>query len=199
MTAIKPIALVDMDGTVADYDKGLRTAMEALRSPEETGPTVIHSHTKKDWPAHYRNRVNMIRSQVGWWKNLGTLADGFQIVQMLKDLEFEIHVLTKGPEQSVNAFSEKVCWCQKHLPGVPVTLTEKKALVYGRVLVDDWPPYIEPWLKARPRGIVILPDRPWNTGFTHHNVFRAVLDPNTGLLAHPEDIFERLRFAATRE
>ena len=84
----------------------------------------------------------------------------------------EIHVLTKGPKSSPNAFTEKVCWCKQHMPGVPVTLTENKGLVYGRVLVDDWPSYVEAWLKFRARGLVIMPDRPWNQGFEHPNLVR---------------------------
>ena len=36
-------------------------------------------------------------------------------------------------------------WCQHHLPGVPVTITMDKGLVYGKVLVDDYPPYVERW------------------------------------------------------
>lgn len=193
----QPIALVDMDGTIADYDAALKRDMARLRSPEETGPEVIHG-SKKNMPEFYRNRINMIRSQNGWWQNLGTLKDGFQIVGMLKLLGFEIHVLTKGPEESPNAFTEKVRWCQQHLPGIPVTLTEKKALVYGRVLVDDWPPYVEPWLKSRSRGLVVMPDRAWNQGFSHPNLVRAVVDPINGLLDNPDEVFERLQHAAER-
>jgi hypothetical protein len=193
----KPIALVDMDGTVADYDAALRRDMAKLRSPEETGPAVIHG-SKKKMPDYYRNRVNMVRSQSGWWESLGVLRDGFQIVGLLQRLDFEIHVLTKGPEESTNAFTEKVRWCHKHLPGTPVTLTEKKQLVYGRVLVDDWPPYAEPWLEARPRGLVVMPDREWNKDFSHPRMIRAFVDPSTGLLANPGDVFAKLQHAAER-
>jgi len=196
------IALVDMDGTIADYDLGIQVNMDLIRSPEETGPTVFHG-VKEDQPDYYRNRVKMIRNQAGWWKNLLTLPDGFQIVGMLKKLGFEIHVLTKGPKSSPNAFTEKVCWCKKHLPGVPVMLVENKGLVYGRVLVDDWPPYVEAWLKARPRGLVVMPDRPWNQGFSHSNVVRAYVnstpgDEQEGLLANLEEVYIALKSAYDR-
>lgn len=52
---------------------------------------------------------------------------------------------------------KKVQWCQKHLQGVNITITTDKSLVYGRVLVDDYPDYIESWLNWRPRGKVIMP------------------------------------------
>ena len=197
-----PIALVDMDGTIADYDTGMRVGLEALRSPEETGPVVIHG-SKADMPEHYRARVKMVRNQAGWWKHLLILPDGFQIVEMLKNIGFEIHVLTKGPKSSPNAFTEKICWCKRHMPGVPVTLTENKGLVYGRVLVDDWPSYVEAWLKFRLRGLVVMPDRPWNQGFEHPNVVRARLypddHPNARMLSNYDEVFEALKAAFARE
>lgn len=196
------IALVDMDGTIADYDTGMRVHMEDIRSPEETGPLLYHG-AKEEMPEFYRNRVKLIRNQAGWWKNLLILPDGFQIVEMLKNLGYVIHVLTKGPKSSPNAFTEKVCWCSKHMPGIPVTLTEDKGMVYGRVLVDDWPPYVESWLKSRPRGLNIMPDRPWNQGFEHPNMVRAKLypddHPNARMLSNYDEVFSALKAAFSRE
>jgi len=40
--------------------------------------------------------------------------------------------------------------------------SQKKSLVYGKVLVDDWPDYYLPWLGVRPRGLVTVPAHPWN-------------------------------------
>ncbi len=43
---------------------------------------------------------------------------------------------------------------------------------YGKVLVDDWPKYLEPWLNNRPRGIGIMPAQEWNKDFKHERVVR---------------------------
>jgi 5'(3')-deoxyribonucleotidase len=199
--AEKPVALVDMDGTVADYDTGIRWYMDDIRSPEETGPEVYHGFEEPE-PDFYRARVVLIRNQAGWWRNLMPLPDGLQIVRMLEDLGFEIHVLTKGPKTSPNAWTEKVEWCKKHLPEIPVTIASDKGLVFGRVLVDDWPPYVVDWLKFRPRGLVVMPDRPWNQGFEHPNVVRAFVNQNgarcSHLLTNREEVFERLQRAYDR-
>jgi len=72
-------------------------------------------------------------------------------------------------------------------------------MVYGRALVDDWPPYVEAWLEYRPRGLVIMPDRPWNQGFSHPNVVRALGDPESGRNTNKEEIITRLQHAAERE
>ncbi|MGA0270493.1 MAG: hypothetical protein ACO3ME_09370, partial [Ilumatobacteraceae bacterium] len=82
-------------------------------------------------------------------------------------------------------------WCREHLPGDLVTISSDKSMVYGRVLMDDWPPYVVPWLKARPRALVILPDRPWNQGFEHPRVIRYTGD-------NDDVVFEALKLAFIR-
>jgi hypothetical protein len=149
-------------------------------------------HGKAEWPDHYRARVDLIRGQAGWWKNLGRLDDGFRVVDMMRRIGFEIHVLTKGPKKSPNAWTEKVQWCQCNMPGDLVTISSDKSMVYGRVLMDDWPGYVVEWLKARPRGLVIMPDRPWNQGFEHPRMVRYYGD-NDG------EVFEALKAAFVRE
>jgi 5'-nucleotidase len=57
-----------------------------------------------------------------------------------------------------------------------VTITMDKGLVYGKVLVDDYPEYALRWLKWRKRGLVIMPNQPWNQGFEHPQVHRYTGD-----------------------
>ena len=45
-------------------------------------------------------------------------------------------------------------------------------MVYGKVLYDDYPDYIERWLKHRPRGLVVMPVNDHNKSFDHPNVFK---------------------------
>jgi len=98
----------------------------------------------------------------GFWRNLAPLPLGFQLVQQLTDLDFEIHLLTKGPADHSLGWMEKVDWCRHYLPHLPVTISEAKSLVYGSVLVDDWPPFIERWLHHFPSGFVVASAQPWN-------------------------------------
>ena len=55
---------------------------------------------------------------------------------------------------------------------VKITMTEDKGLVYGKILVDDFPEYIERWLQWRPRGLVIMPAHEHNEQFKHPNIIR---------------------------
>ncbi len=85
-------------------------------------------------------------------------------------------MLTKGPRTNAPAWSEKLEWVQKHLPDVAgVHVGSDKSLVYGRVLVDDFPDYFESWLNVRPRGLVVCVAQPWNARFANNadpRVFR---------------------------
>lgn len=161
------IALIDMDGTLADYDKGIRQGLDKLRSPEEEIYEDIYNS-----PSWIKARCDLIKKQPEFWSNLEKIELGFRVLDVLKDLEYKLMVLTKGPVRTTSAWTEKRDWCHKHLPGVPVTITEDKGLVYGKVLFDDFPPYIEKWLEWRPRGKVLMLDYDYNRNFQHTNVLR---------------------------
>jgi 5'-nucleotidase len=164
MAKVGLVGLVDMDGTLCDYEGTMARDLAALRAPGE--PPAMGD---EPW---LRARESAIRRQPGWWRGLPRFQLGFDVLAELQALQFEVHVLTKGPASAPNSWTEKLEWCQQHLPGVPVTITMDKGLVYGKVLVDDWPPYVERWLAWRPRGLVILPAHPHNAGFSHRNAIR---------------------------
>lgn len=169
------MALVDLDDTVADYSGSLREGMRRIQAPSE--PAFQDRMHDREEP-YMEARRKLIQRQSGFWRDLAPIARGFEIVEELRKQHFAIHVLTKGPKTTPNAWSEKKEWCDKHLPEATVTIAGDKSLVYGRVLVDDWPPYFTQWLQVRPRGLVICVAHPWNESFAkgaaneHPNVFR---------------------------
>lgn len=168
MNEIDRIALVDLDGTVADYDSALAYEMEQLRSPKES---IFNGWD--DVPPYIERRRHLIKRTTKFWKNLPRLKLGFEIVEELEKLGFSLHVLTKGPKKCRKAFTGKAKWVDKHLPQAALHISDQKSLVYGRILVDDFPPYFEKWLKVRPRGLVVCVAQAWNLGFHNGtNIFR---------------------------
>jgi len=155
----EPVALVDLDGTLCDFDLAMKEALERLRSPLED--SKLDEFAYEDVP-HIKARRRLIKSQPGFWRNLPVLPLGFDILDMLQELGFRPHILSKGPFHVAAAWGEKVEWCRAHVPHLPIILSEDKGLVYGKTLVDDWPPYFERWLTWRPRGLVVIPAQPWN-------------------------------------
>ena len=166
----RPIALFDMDGTLADYDRKLKDDLFRIASPDDPPVESIYGNL----PPHIEARRHMITSQVGWWLGLEPFPLGWDVLEVVKSLDFRIVVLTKGPASKPSAWTEKVQWCDRHLKGMVegVTITHDKGLVYGKVLVDDFPNYIDRWLEWRPRGVVIMPAHQHNEGFSHPNVVR---------------------------
>ncbi len=160
-----------MDGTIADFDGAMQAGLAALRSPHEPEPDLVDGW--KEGLPWLAARRQLIKNQVGFWRNLPVIEDGMLTLRLIERLGFETHILTKGPYKTTSAWTEKVEWCRHYLPETPVTVTEDKGLVYGRVLFDDWPSYIQRWLEWRPRGLVLMLDQPWNQGFEHPNVFRV--------------------------
>lgn len=168
MEETKPIALIDMDGTLADFEQAMNTALISMRSPHE--PQVLYA--RDDDPPYIRTRRKYIKNLPGFWLGLPPLQQGFQIVDLLASFDFELHILTKAPSNTPAAASEKIQWCLKYIPEALITISDKKSLVYGKILVDDWPEYIDAWLKYRPRGTVIMPAHPYNEHYSHPNVLR---------------------------
>ena len=167
---MKKIALFDLDDTLAAYSDALKRDLELLRSPYE--PEISDLLFTKD--SYLETRRQMITSQVGWWLKLEKFKLGWDILEEVKKLDFQIVILTKGPSSKFSAWSEKVEWCSNHLKEYidGVTITHNKGIVYGKLLVDDYPDYISDWLKWRPRGLVIMPANDRNKDFKHQNVVR---------------------------
>lgn len=154
------ICLFDLDGTLADYDGAMQREFDKL--------TGVGSDAKG------REALRrLISHQPGFWRNLPPYKPGFNILRVARALGFECHVLTKGPRAYSPAWAEKLDWCRTHVPDLNITISQKKSLVYGKVLVDDWPGYYKPWLQVRPRGLVVVPAHAWNDGECDHpNIVR---------------------------
>lgn len=157
----EPIGLFDLDGTLADFDKSMLAHLAMLRGPEEDPK---HDETAYEGFPHMRARRRLIKQLPGFWRNFERLQAGFEILTIMNELKFSNYILSKSPRKFPLAASEKMSWCIEHVPHMPVILSEEKALVYGKVLVDDWPEYVEAWIKYRPRGLVISVAQRWNEG-----------------------------------
>lgn len=173
------VALIDLDGTVADYDKAMTAEMRKIQHPTEVPYSTRMNNGEE--PAYMMARRKMIQSRPGFWRNLEQLKLGFEILSEIRKIGFNLHILTKAPslrEQNAptfpeaNAWSEKAIWSMENIPDALVHLSSDKSLMYGRVLMDDWPPYFLKWLAVRPRGLVVSVAQLWNKDVDHPNVIR---------------------------
>ena len=164
------IGLFDLDGSLADYDKAVLTGLARLQAPHE--PLIDAVRPAFEIP-HLYARIDLITREPGWWLNLEPIALGFQILELAKEIGFQIQVLTQGPKTNPLAWKEKVEWCQRHLGSdTDIHITRNKGLVYGKFLYDDYPVYMLRWLEHRPRGLGIMPVNSSNADFRHPQVVR---------------------------
>jgi 5'-nucleotidase len=169
----EPVALFDLDGTLADFDGAMQKGMSELAGP---GEAPWEAGREDDEPSYLTARRRLLKQRPGFWRGLKEFPDGFALLDMAVVVGYRIMILSRGPSANSAAWAEKLDWVQRHVissgraPGCEITLTMDKSLTYGRVLVDDWPEYILSWLRWRERGLVIMPSRPWNKTFAHPQV-----------------------------
>jgi len=167
---LEKIALFDLDGTLCDYEKGLEDSMKLLQSPEEASFSGV---PRDGAPAYLKARADIIRINPEWWATLPKFKLGFDIWDLAEKLGYRRMILTQGPKRNPNAWTGKKLWIDRNLGlDTEITITRDKGLVYGKILVDDWPEYIERWLAWRPRGLVIMPASKANENYKHPQVVR---------------------------
>jgi len=153
-----PIALIDLGDTLCECTPALGAALQRLRQPGERQ----EDEALVPLPAYLETRRRHVMSAPNFWRDLPPRGPGLELLALLRDVGFRVHVLTKGPRDAAHVWAEKVAWCREHVPGVPVTVTDDKARVHGHVLVDDWLPYVEDWQLQWPDGLAIVPAQSWN-------------------------------------
>jgi len=172
----KSVALFDMDGTLCDYVNAMLRDLEKLRAP---GEEFVDPFIFREDPTYQYlwNRMDLIKSSVEWWANLPRFELGFDILNMAQDLDYECEILTQIPKVNSTvrgaALDGKQRWIAQHLgENIDYTMTRDKSKHYGRVLVDDFPGYIIPWLKHRKHGLVIMPANDYNSSYSDSRVIR---------------------------
>ena len=156
-----PIALIDLGDTLCDCTSALTSGMARLRASGED----MADWGLKSLPPHLEARRQKVMATPGFWRDLAPLPLGFELMRLLQAEGFGVHIVTKGPYDVPQAWADKVAWCRRHVPKVPVVVTDDKALVYGHVLVEDWLPYLARW-QQRWSGLAIVPAQPWNVHAT---------------------------------
>lgn len=170
------LALFDMDDTLFNYSLQMRLDILALASPtedaDELRDTDIFQLIKK-YP-HIERRAEVIKTIPGWWRDLPPYRPGWRLFDLATKIGYCTKIITKGPRSKSHAWAEKLDCITEHFgPDQPIDIVGKdKAGIYGRVLVDDYPHYVDQWLEHRPRGLAILPAQPCNAGYHHPNAIR---------------------------
>lgn len=172
VSEIENVGLFDLDSSLADFEKALLRDLRAVQSPDEPPLTGANLWEMEQLP-HIRARMDLIKSVPGWWFKLQPILKGFAVYKLAADLEFRNEILTKGPRTKSRAWMEKVDWCLHHFGNeVDIHIVMNKGRVYGKFLYDDYPAYMDQWLKHRPRGLGIMPTTAQNADYRHPQVIK---------------------------
>jgi len=101
---IDKVCLFDMDDTLYDYVGQLRRDLECLQSPQEQSLCVNLWNDPAPW---LKRRIELIKSQPGWWLNLPRFQLGWDVYAAAVDIGYVVEILTKGPANNFSAWSEK--------------------------------------------------------------------------------------------
>lgn len=174
------IALFDMDDTIVDFQGTLRRRLLKTMGPNETFPTDIWN-----MPDYWYERAQAIKKEPGFWHNLPQLQWGTDVMNMAREIGFDIHILTKGPAAGSLAWKEKVDWVHDHLNDVTLHITEDKSIAYGRVFVDDYFPFMKLWLEHRPRGLGVV------NYSSNHSQLVSVMDGMNAVRTRLQEAYDR--------
>jgi len=164
------VILFDMDGTICNFEQPLRASMMSL---ESAGEKHFDDFSRDKYPDYIKARRDLILSRASWWASLPKFELGMDIWEWAIANDYQTMILTQGSKRNPKSWMGKKMWIDKNLgTDVDVTITRDKGLVYGKVFVDDYPIYIERWLRWRPRSLVIMPAHKYNEGFVHPQVIR---------------------------
>jgi 5'-nucleotidase len=138
------IILVDMDGPLADYEKGFLDIWREKFSDldfiklEDRREFYLHH----DYPKEMSENIRSICSAPGFFLNLPAMAGAREAIEEMKNKGHEVFICTSPMNEYTNCVLEKYQWVEKNL-GLEWTkkliLTKDKTLVQGSILIDDRP------------------------------------------------------------
>lgn len=138
------MVIVDMDGTIADFEARLEYLLKK-RHPDVPIPPVLNKYpfTENFEDPQHRKLVSAIYSEPGFFEKL-TPIDGAIIAlhEMEADPNIEVFICTTPLLSSPASASEKLQWINKYLGSdwsSRLVITCDKSLLKGKWLIDDAP------------------------------------------------------------
>ena len=131
---------VDMDGVLADFDRGYEKAFG--KASNKTDDNV-------DW--------NLVREHKGFYRHLPPMPDFKELWSFVS--QFSPIVLTGVPSSVPDAAADKRGWLTHHtsisVPMIACKSAEKSLHIRnpGDVLIDDWTKYRHVWIERGGRWI----------------------------------------------
>ena len=160
------IILVDMDGTIADFNGGIEAIWEREFLPsfghKFRAGDLIQFEIVEAFPKELQEIVRGIYLRKGFYENLLPLPGAMQALNQIRATGIEVFICTSPVTFYEHCVVEKYRWVEKYLGREfvkRIVLTKDKTLVHGDILIDD-----KPEIKGvmKPSWRHVLFDAPYN-------------------------------------
>jgi 5'-nucleotidase len=161
----KPIILIDMDGVLADFDRG------CLEKMKELFPKFIIMidkssmyHISEEYALRdetFKKIMDSIIKSPGFYENLPLIENAQGILNSLEFDGYEVFICTSPPRETEN-INGKYIWIEKNFGPKwrkKIIMTHDKTLIHGDILIDDKPKITG---AIEPSFTHILFDQPYN-------------------------------------
>lgn len=160
----RKIILVDMDGVLADFEKGFFQAWKKkfptrpLISPEKRETFCL----SESFPGESEKEIRSIFSAPGFFDNLDIISGAKEALGKMQSSENNVLICTSPISEYANCVLEKYRWVAKNLGPEwtkKIIMTRDKTLAFGDILIDDKPEHRG---LRKPSWEHVLFDAPYN-------------------------------------
>jgi 5'-nucleotidase len=156
--------LVDMDGTIADWETKFYDTWRALH-PDKVAVPVSERTTFRiveQYPPEYRHHVRAVYTSPGFFRTLEPIPGALDAMREMREAGHDVRICTSPLSDYRNCVLEKYEWVEEYLGPDwigALILTRDKSVVRGDVLVDDRPDVAG---EASAEWEHVLYDQPYN-------------------------------------
>lgn len=136
--------LVDMDGVIADFEKGFLDNFRKLYSNEIYVPLDKRTtfYTKDQYPKKLHKKVKSIYQAPGFYRSLPVIPGSLEALLEIQNSGNEVFICTSPLSQYENCILEKYQWVDEKLGKdwvKKLIVTKDKTLIKAEFLIDDKP------------------------------------------------------------
>lgn len=136
--------LVDMDGVIADFERGFLESWKKNYPSRSFVPLGQRKtfYPEDQYPEEFKKDVEGITLVEGFFLNLPPMEGGLEALTFLAHEGKDIWICTAPVSKNPYCAQEKLLWIQKYLGETfrrKTIITKDKTLIRGDILIDDRP------------------------------------------------------------